>query len=533
MLASASVRAAAQVRSQLDLGGASIEVGGEEERYLRVLQIAGKAPLTPWTVQPFSPTQTAALRKLGPNPWESRYDSTSREHAASVLRPKARVIGNSTFPFQDGPGPTWAGRGLTGEVEGGIAARWTVVHFQLAPTAFLAQNLSFALAPNGRTGDQRFGDARFPLQIDAPQRFGSKAYGRIDPGESSLSADALGLFVGLSSAAQRWGPDREFPLVLGPNAGGFPEAFAGTSKPLDLWLFRVHGRVVYGELGQSAIAAPVLGERRRFGSGLVGTILPRGVPGLELGGSRFIHEEWPAGGLTLHSFTRPFSAAGNLLGSSSADNPRTENQVASFFARWALPSAKAEFYGELYREDFFGKFHRAPGSLIEKPDDYASFALGFQRVFVSNEHHIRLVRGELVNGEISHQERDARGFTIPLPPYIHSVVTQGHTVNGLILGSPDAYGGSGWRLGVDDYTSSGRRSFTFERSLRFDWLPGTATGTSLVHPDVIYDVRAEMLRFAGRRDIGITLIPAVDLNRNLVAKHDVLNLTAAVTVRGW
>jgi hypothetical protein len=525
--------ARAQAAPRVDLGG-SIEVGGEEERYLRALQIAGLAPLTPWSIQPFSPSQAAALRTIAaPHPWRARFDttrvsatSTTTGLRAGMLAPKLRLIGNSSFPFQDGSGPTWAGRGVTAEAQGGVAAEWDRLSLQLAPLAFVAQNADFPLAPNGQAGSLRFGDPRFPALIDAPQRFGSGVYARMEPGTSSLTLDVRPVVAGLSTAPQRWGPASDFPLILGPNAGGFPMAFLGTSQPMDLWLFRLHGRVVYGELGQTEFAAPVDGSVHRFASGLVVTLLPRGAAGLEIGASRFIHRTWD-GFPNVREIARPFSL--------SRENLTDENQMASVFARWALPNAHAEFYGELYREDFPGRFHQSL-SLVEKPDDLAAFTIGFQHVLTVRGDRITVVRAELVNGETSHQERDERGFTRPSPPYIHGEVTQGHTENGLLLGSPEAYGGAGWRLGLDQFTRTGRRSIALERSLRFDWLPTQPPDSStapLVHPDVIYDVRAELLRFDGRREYAVTLIPAVDLNRNLQARHDVLNVLVEISLRAW
>jgi hypothetical protein len=526
-----AARAGAQARPGLDLGGAMIEVGGEEERYLRALQVAGRAPLTQWTIEPFSPAQVRKLRRLSSNPWNQRVDTIVPRW--QVLRPNADVIENSAFPFQIGGGPTWAGRGITGDLQAGLASSWwNKLYFQAAPVGFLAQNAAFALAPNGATGSGQFADARFPDGIDAPQRFGDKSYGRIDPGSSFAVVDAAGIFLGASSAPQRWGPGRDYPLLLGPNAGGFPNIFAGTSEPVNLWLFRIHGRVEYGSLAQSAYAAPVEGERRRFGSGLILTMLPRGIPGLEIGGARFSFEPWPDSGFSLSTFSRPFSGGLNLT-SSGANNQLFENENASLFFRWAVPAVRSEFYGEWYREDFPGQFHRTY-SIVDTPDDYTTLMLGFQRVLASKDSAVRVFRAELVNGESSHTERGVREFVTPLPPYIHSVVTQGATLNGLILGSPEAYGGSGWRIGVDDFSPAGRLSISFERSLRLDWLRTLPTDSiQLVHPDVIYGVRTELLRFRGTRGYKFTLIPAIDLNRNLAYKHDVFNLTAAVTVNGW
>jgi hypothetical protein len=525
---------ASQRYARLDLSG-FIETGGEADRYLRVLQDAGLVPLTPWSIQPFAPTQAKKLRaKAAEHPWRAQFDDANDAANASnglhVLRPQARVIGNSAFPFQDGSGPTWAGRGLTGSIQLGALASWDFAYAQVAPLAFGAQNLAFPLAPNGQTGALRFADPRFPLNIDAPQRFGDRGYAQLDPGSSSLFLDDHGVVIGATTAPQRWGPAREYPLVLGPNAGGFPTVFAGTSTPLDLWLFRLHTRLVYSRLGQSSFSPYDSAETERLGSGVVATIEPRGVPGLELGGTRFAHNPWPDRGVTVTELLRPFSA-NNLFGS-VANNIEGENQVASVFARWVLPAARTEFYGEMYREDFPGRF-RSALSLVEKPDDLAAFTLGFQRVWFAGDQRLRVVHGEIVNSQVSHQERDTRGFTIPIPPYTHTFETQGHTVDGLILGSPEAYGGAAWRLGFDDYRPDGRTSISLERSMRFDWLPTLTMDSSLVHPDVIYALRVDALRFFGNDQLGLSLIPAIDLNRNLVSGNTVFNVAIAITFRRW
>jgi hypothetical protein len=519
---------AAQERPRVDLGGA-FEVGGEAERYVRALQVAGIVPATMWTIQPFAPSQAQLLRATAPHPWRERFDSARRASSTAPgvhwLCPSTRVIASSSFPFQVDHGPTWVGRGLTADAQAGVSAGWKIIYVQLAPLMYVSQNAGFPLAPNGFTNDERFADARFPGDIDAPQRFGPSAFVRLDAGNSEVSIDTRLVALGFSSAPQRWGPAHEYPLVLGPNAGGFPHVYAGTSKPLDLWLFQAHGRLVYGDLGQSAYTSSVGGLERRVAAGLVFAVTPRGLNGLELGATRFIHRPWPQH-FTLELIERPLSATN--IGATS-NNVSFENQVASVFARWAVPAARAEVYGELYREDFPGRLHEAP-SLVEKPDDLAAFTIGFQRVLTANERTMRVLRGELVNGETSHQERGERGFSSPIPPYVHGVVTQGHTLNGLILGSPEAYTGAGWRLVLDEFTPGGRRSVSLERFLRLDWLP-TQPQSAPIHPDVLYAVRGEWVRFQRGRELGITVAPALDLNRNMVAGHDVFNLLVALSAR--
>lgn len=515
----------AQSATRLDLGGA-IDVGGEAERYLRAMALSPGVPAGPWTILPFAAGVEAGVLR-GPHPWEERFGSSDSTRPVRWLRPSVTTTLNTAFPFQDARGPVWAGRGLTGAVEGGFAAWWGRVHLQLAPIAFIAQNSGFPLAINGDTGIAVFADARFPRRIDYPQRFGDGTYGRVDPGASTLSLELPALTTGVSTAAQRWGPAREYPLLLGPGAGGFPHAFLGTNAPLDLRILQLRARMIFGTLAQSSFSAARAGATQRTASAAVIAVSPAGVEGLELGFARFFEA---AGAPTLDRIFRPFStrALVGAVGDTGANAPR-ENQLASLFFRWALPSAGFEAYGEWYREDSPGDLRK----LILKPDDLSAFTIGLQRVLTSSPSARRVFRLEAVNGELSHQERGQRGFDEPVPPYIHSEVLQGHTNRGLLLGSPEAYGGAGWRIALDDYTERGRRSVGLERALRFDWLPGQPVPATDVHPDVLYAVRFELLRFAGARDYTLIVVPAIDLNRNLVDGANRFNLHTTARVRGW
>lgn len=518
--------ARAQVAPQLDLGG-PIEVGGEAERYLRSLAITGSVTNVPWTALPFPSAMESTLRPTAAHPWQSRFDSAARRGPVVMLRPAAALTLNTSFPFQASAGPAWTGRGMTVVVQGGVRAQWGRLGLQLAPVAFLAQNAEFPLAPNGATGVERFGDARFPFRIDYPQRFGESSYGRVDLGTSAITLESSRVTAGVSNAPQRWGPASAYPLVLGPASGGFPHAFIGTAQPIDVKIARVQLRYIAGTLAQSAYSAAPAGRTRRIASGAVVGITPGGVDGLEIGFSRFFETTQPA---TIGRLLRPFSLRA-LVGAigDTLSNTTDENQVASAFFRWVFPASGVEAYGEWFREDFPGDLRK----FLLKPDDLSSFMLGVQHVLSASPARRRVLRAEIVNGELSHQERGQRGLDIPIPPYIHSQVIQGHTNRGLLLGSPEAYGGAGWRLAHDAYDARGRFTVGFERSLRFDWLPGQPTPATDVHPDVLYALRVEMLRFAGARDYTITVVPAIDLNRNLVRGADRMNLNATVGIRGW
>lgn len=516
----------------VDLGG-TVAPGSEREHYLRVLQLVGAVPTYPWTVQPFGFREMSRIRITGDHPWSARFaptaDSAVPPARFTVLRPRARLFFNSSVPERLVNGPTWTGRGLTADAEGGVLWRWSGVALQMAPSVFLAQNTAFDLVPNRTTGIGAFRDPRWAGTVDLPQRFGDKSYGRFDGGESQLSFEFPGVAFGASTAVQRWGPGYDAGLVLSPNAGGVPHIYLGSSTPLNALLFDLQWRMEFGNQPASALAAPTAHPVTGF-SGLVLTVVPHGLTGLEFGLTRWSEFWMPPHGLGLHEITRPFvsGSAGDAVGAASP-NVRGENQVASAFMRWAIPGSGLEVYGEIYREDWAQDFR----DILERPDDLAALLIGTQYARRIGPDAIRVFRAELINGELSAQERVSRGFTYPLAIYTHTEVLQGHTTNGMLLGSDDAYNGAAARLTMEDYTPSGRRSIMLFRQVKLDWTLAISDPTTVQHPAVAVGVKYELVRFGKGRDYTFTVIPSYELNHNLEAGKGLANLALGFGVRGW
>lgn len=509
-----------------------LAAGGEVERYVRMLQISGRIPLQPWSVREFSPTQIErlAIADTVRHPWEDHYvlPDTDGIWAFSWIRPAVSGVYNSRFPYGGDDGAVWAGRGATGALRAGFRAGLGPLHVTVEPLAFLAQNRSFALAPNGETGEDTFRDPRFPGQIDFPQRFGDEAYGRYDFGRSKIELDLPGLVVGFSGAPEQWGPARRYPLILGDNAGGFLHAFVGTDAPLDLWAFELHFRLVSGKLEQSE-HSPVDGEvLDRFATGVVISVRPRGVPGLELGFTRFIHTPWPEGGPDAEDALRPFT--GGLKDPTDPVFERAENQLASGFFRWVAPSSGFEVYGEFARDDFALDFRQ----LLLEPDDLSGYLVGFAKVFARGPDRMTQLSAEIMNTELAHRERGQRLLSRaePFPMYKHTAVLQGHTNRGQLLTSAEGYGGAGLFVRVDRYDPTGRWSAELARSLRFDWVRGLdGIGLGSEDPDVIYALELSHARFLGPVEIAVALTPALNLNRNLDPAEDVVNVRFDLSAR--
>ena len=506
-------------------GRGEIFAGSELETYLRDLQLVGAVPLYPWSVRSFSPGELDRL--LPPDsvvhPWAQRYNLASmpaRGLTFEVIRPAAGVRLNSGFPYGSNDGPIWAGRGLTLDLQMGFAARYGAVSLTVAPQVFWAQNASFDLMPNDQTGRLTYADGLFPDGIDRPQRFGSGGYAVLDPGQSSLRLDAGPVTVGISTANQYWGPVTEYPMVLGNNAPGFPHGFIGTSHPIDLWLIRVHGRLVYGRLSQSAYSVETEGGGYRFMAGGVGVATVRGVPGLEIGASRFSHSPWPGlSHITLDHFLIPLRSqqAANFAGTFQ------DNQIASAFMRWVFPRSGVEVYAEYGREDYNLNLR----DFVQEPDHDGGHTIGVRKALRRRGQSFLVLRTELQNTQIG-----ILALGRPQTPfYIHSSpVRQGHTERGQILGSEAGLGGAGATVALDAYRPDGRWTVWWSRMLRADQANYTLGGVPGPRAlDVLHTLGVERLVFKGRYDVVARVAAVYELNRYF--REDAFNLNAAFAIR--
>lgn len=510
----------------------------DQENYLRYLQIAGAVAPYPISLRGFSPRESRRLAaRVGVHPWTGSFSFTSNRDRTRLLPLAAQLRGNSSFPYGSNDGAVWAGRGLTGAATMGMAIDAGSFSLVLAPTAFATQNASFDLLENGHTGALRFADGIYATMVDRPQRFGDDPYGLVSPGNSTLRAD-IGFFAaGISTANMAWGPLELYPFLIGTNAEGFPHGFIGTSRPVNVWIGSAHGRVIWGRLDQSKYS-PVTGSStyvspsevgtRRFATGVLVVFQPRGVTGLELGAGRFFHSPWPATGIPPSYFRKAFEGVlkHGLTGSPEFADPSTsaENQLLSGFARWVFPAVGFEMYAEYGRDDHSWDKR----DFSQEPDHSRSYALGFRKILRLTNARMDGLTVELANFQLPHLARTGRGEG---SIYAHSVMRQGHTHRGQLLGAPVGVGAAaGSTVRWDSYSPRGRRTLRLSRVVRQQWgglEPGRAVDQR--SSDVEYSLEAlRMRRFRlMEATAGITL--AHEFNRNF--QSDATNASVVFGIR--
>lgn len=512
-------------------------VGSETETYLRYLDLTDTTSNAAWSIRPLSPFQLRSLaRRIAGTPWEARlsgFQPTVHALRGGLLSPQLSLRFNSTFPYGSNDGAIWAGRGLTTAAVGGVYATVGPISIALAPTVFRAENSAFPLFPSPL--DCGCGAPLYGQLVDRPQRFGTEAYQRLDPGQSTVRVDVLGLSAGVSSANEGWGPSAEYPFVLGNNAAGFPHIFLGTSQPLPVLVGHVQVRVIYGRLDQSRYS-PVVGSkfymsdyepgRLRFASGLVATFQPRGFDGLELGGSRFIHSVWPRTGIPASYFRKPLQAflKVNLPGIEQ-EVARTDNQLASFFARWAFRPSGVEIYGEYGRDDNAYDLR----DFVQEPDHTRAYSLGLAKVFRKQDSKFDVVRFEVMNFQVPPLATTTRGEG---SIYWNGLLHQGHTNRGQLLGADVGVGdAAASTVRWDHYTSSGRWALFYHRNLRAESYDMVIRDPNLIQvADVLQALGYERVKFTRRVDITSAVTLMRDMSRNFDGSRTNLNLSFALTL---
>lgn len=530
----AAIPAAAQ-----SISAASDLSTAELEQYERFAQTLLKWPGEAWSIRGFTAKQEARLGIFPAlHPWSARVNSTHAKGNAivSLLPLDGEIILNSAFPFGDNDGSVWAGKGLTTVIRGGFSAKWNGVALKIAPTIFRAENASFVLMSNNLPGKLQFADGQFPDVVDRPQRFGESAYQVIDPGQSSLILEGAGVAGGISTASQSWGPSERYQFILGNNAAGFAHVFVGSQQPLNVGVARIHARFMWGILEQSPFS-PVGGPqyfesgvhsgRRRFTSGVVSTVLPNAVPGMEIGFARFFHSAWPENGLSAGDFTALFQNVFKKNLPKEAPLPGTDNtqgvrdnQLFSLFTRWAPPGTGFEVYGEFGRDDHSFDIR----DLLQEPDHGgASRLLGIRKMWTTGY----ALRAETINYEAPQLTK----FRPEGSVYLHYVLRQGHTQRGQPLGANTGMGsGSGAFVAVDRYSAAGRTTFEWSRAVAHrsgTYYLGGAEQRNV--PDVMHTLSGEAVRFRNRMDVTGKVGLTLNFNRNF--QSDVFNLNLLVGTR--
>ncbi|MEP1094367.1 MAG: capsule assembly Wzi family protein [Cyclobacteriaceae bacterium] len=362
---------------------------------------------------------------------------------------------NSAYPRGFNDGPTWKGKGLTLEAQGGFSGQKGRLSYTLYPTVFYSQNVSFS-QPSNTTGAHR--EHRYPFAtIDWVQSYGDGAFVYFHPGQSELKMQWGKFSASLSTQNYSAGPAIHNPIILSRQAGGFPHVRLG-SEPFDLKIKNLNTgkwdvNFLFGLLRESDYFDNNSKNNHRYFNGMFIAYQPSFLPELTIAFNRGLYKD------TQFFETQDLFSTIHIFDTGtrgdSIDTNDTFDQLASLSFTWTLPKSGFRAYLEFARNDFSGKFVR----FLKEPEHSRAYTIGFSK-------SISTANGKtvLISYEHTNLSRNHTFLYQPEPPYyIHNINKQGYTHDGQILGAGIGPGGNSGHLNVRIQNQQNIMGFLFER----------------------------------------------------------------------
>jgi len=382
---------------------------------------------------------------------------------------------NTAAPYGQNDGVLWQGRGFNSMFRGGVRIEGHGLELTLLPHVAFSQNLAFDfIQPNysgpnyaGRAEDFGYYGVR---SIDAPQRFGDRAFFDWDFGDTEIRYTWRTLTVGFGTQAIWLGPAQLNPIIHSNNATAYPRLDIGLRRQAitlpwrNLHIGDIEFRAWWGRLSESDWFDNDDTNNHNLITGFaIAYNFPSFLTGLTIGFNRIMLSKWD---------TMNFSSIFTLLWPFMDDAAGIDenDQRASIVIDYLLPLVGINVYFEWGRNDFSPGLHH----IIRYPFHTQAYTFGVRKAF----HFTRNLKG-VVLLETTYIEASKDYLTfIPWATtfYSHHIITQGHTNRGQWLGAGIGTGGNSQYLEFKLYFPRGYGRFFLQRrnpDLDFTWFMDT------------------------------------------------------------
>ncbi len=307
----------------------------------------------------------------------------------------------------------------------GIYGSFGPLSIQFQPEFFYAQNRNYNPGISKENG------------IEFVEVFGSGAYSKLIPGQSSIRLNYGAFSIGASTENIWWGPGQYNSLLFSNNAFGFQHLTINTSKPAKTFIGSFEGQLILGKLENFN---PFLREGKddwRYVNGITFSYQPKWISGLFFGVSRvfqqyssFNNRTWVYYFPVFEPFQKVRLIDPNLPGFNSIEyDGRLQSQQLTGFARLVIPKAKVEVYFEYGRRDHAVNWRE----FLLNPEHARAYLMGFKKlIFLTNDSFFQ------INGEIMQQQESINILTrygaLGGRSWASHNIVQGFTHHGQLLG---------------------------------------------------------------------------------------------------
>lgn len=356
---------------------------------------------------------------------------------------------NSKIPYGQNDGALWQGAGYNTSLTGGARVEGYGAEITLKPQISFSQNKDFYYIPGV------YGDAHsyfYTGNIDLVQRYGDTSFWNYDWGDTEIRYTWHNLTMGLGWQSPWLGPAWLNPMLGSNNAPSYPKIDAGLRKTkvefFGINFGEIEGRIWLGKLSESKYFDEDETNNERMVQGLSATYAPSFLPGLTLGINRVFVTYWKSENL---KYFKQLFTPSNPIEIALAGG--TEDQKFALNANWIFPTAGLEVYGEFGVDDgspniFINTFHTAIYTVgLKKTIDF-----NFNKLYEK----LPNIKGEIIfewnNFEMSQDFQIQWQY---MGYYSHSLVKQGYTQRGQILGAGSGYFGNSQYLACKFYILKG------------------------------------------------------------------------------
>lgn len=348
-------------------------------------------------------------------------------------------------PFSLNDGAMIPAKGFETMASAGVYAKIGPLSIQFRPEFVCAENKPFDGFPEAHPVAVWSAYYEFNANIDLPERFGDVPYTRFFWGQSSIRLNLGPASIGLSNENLWWGPGFRNSLLMSNTTPGFTHLTLNTTRPVKTPIGSFEAQLIAGRLESSGYYLPVPDTNNpgyrsyymqpkpsdwRYMNGVVFTWQPRWVQGLFLGATRVFEVYRKDMGTKFSDYLPVILPLSKERSGEQVSEDSKSNQIASVFLRWLWQKERAEIYIEFGRDDHAWNLR----DFFLEPEHSSAWIAGFRKMIPFNHKPEQYIQ---VAVELTHLENSRVGmlYRTSGPWYLHSVVKQGYTQMGQLLGA--------------------------------------------------------------------------------------------------
>lgn len=346
---------------------------------------------------------------------------------------------NTKAPYGQNDGALWQGKGYNTSLTAGARLEAFGFEATFKPQVSWSQNREFDYMPGVYGSEYSY---FWKGNIDLVQRYGDSSFWTFDWGDTEIRYSWNNFTVGFGFQSPWLGPAFLNPMLGSNNAGTYPKFDIGLRKTkvympyTDWYLGEIEGRAWLGYLTESDYFDNDSTNDHRQLTGFSVAYSPSIISGFTISINKISLARWDEKSA---KYLNPLY-----------DSNEVEDQKVSFGADLLFPTVGFEVYGELGIDDsnargFANPFHTAIYTVGAKKE--LSFFRRFQKFNIRPE-----IIFEWSNFEMSQDFQLQWNY---MGYYSHSLIAQGYTQRGQILGAGSGYFGNSQYIALRTHFSKG------------------------------------------------------------------------------